>query len=325
MKYSKFGDLYYPVKANDHKIILKEIDKLNGFFEVDGIYHITLLLSLGISPKKIQYSIPIKKELDIKRALELGVTRFVIDDSKEYKKISFFKYDVDYIIRISISDILDLDSFGFNKWGLPITNVKKLIKQIENDGNTFCGISFYLPKELFTSTNFSIMINRIIKEFHDVNIPIIDIGGGLDYYFSEEFEQEILKLKDRMKLNKIIVEPGRNLIDPCIDMIASVIGIRNFNKKLWAYIDVGIYSGLLDAIIKKKKFSIHNIQNNSIEGNFEYIIAGPSSDTIDIIGHYCFNSPLNEGDKLIIKECGSYTYVFRTHFGGFEQIDFVVV
>ena len=169
MNYSKFGGLYYPVKANDHKIILKEIDKLNGFFEVDGIHHINLLLSLGISPKKIQYSIPIKKESDIKRALELGVTRFVIDNSKEYKKISFFKYDVDYIIRISISDILDLDLFGFNKWGLPITNVKKLIKQIENDGNNFCGISFYLPKEIFTSTNFSIMINRIIKEFHDVN------------------------------------------------------------------------------------------------------------------------------------------------------------
>jgi len=321
--FSQFGKVFYPVKANDHIEVLKEVEALSGCFEVDGIYHIERLLSIGVSPEKLQFSIPIKKPNGVKKALKYGVNRFIIDTEEEYLKIGQNRKNIQFIIRVSIADILNIKEVCYNKWGIPIKRAIELANIIENDGNHFLGISFYLSQEIYNSENFSTVLDCIAKNFKGRSLSVLDIGGGLDDSFSSNFHNKIKEIKELLNIDTIIVEPGRNLLDPCIDMVVSVIGTAKRGDNMWAYIDAGIYSGLLDYVIKDKVFEISILDRTEPSSKtYKYLLSGPTSDALDFLGEYSFKKQLNAGDKLIIKNCGAYTFVLGTHFSGFNHFGF---
>lgn len=325
--FSKFGKIYYPVKANDHIEILREVDALGGCFEVDGLYHIEYLLSIGVSPEQIQFSIPIKKQNDVEKALEYGIKSFVIDTEEEYHKIAQKGKNIQFMIRISITDILHIQEISHSKWGMSLKKATTIANSIESDGNHFLGISFYLPKEIYNPENFTTVLDQISKNFKAKHLEVLDIGGGLDNSFSSNFKDELNKIKQLLNVGTIVVEPGRNLIDPCIDMVVSVIGISKRGRNMWAYIDAGIYSGLLDCIIKNKifKMSILHKSGSPFSKTYKYAISGPTSDSLDFLGEYTFNAPLDVDDRLIIHNCGAYTYVLNTDFCGAKHFGFEVI
>lgn len=324
--FSRYGTIFYPVKTNDNIYLLREIASLGSSFETDGIYHIERLLSIGVSPEKIQFSIPIKKQNDIEKALKCGVNRFVVDTKEEYVRISKNSKDIQFIIRISINDILHIPEINYYKWGMPLHEAIDLAKIIENGGNSFLGISFYLPKDIFNSENFEKVLNHIGRNVPADYIKVLDVGGGLDNSFSPKFHNQIKNIKKSLNIESIILEPGRNLIDPCMDMIVSVIGVANRGNRMWAYIDTGIYSGLIDHVIKDRVFEIlsFNSLESSLPKKFEYIISGPTSDTIDILGEYSFKVPLKVGDRLVIKNSGAYTSILTTNFCEIKHFGFSV-
>lgn len=323
--FRQYGQVYFPVKSNDHPDILQELIYLDSCFEVDSINHINRLLSMGVHPRKILFSIPIKKEDDISHALDKGITQYVIDSHEEYVKIAFKRQRVDslrFIVRISVADILNLEDVSSKKWGTSIAEALLLADTIENDGYDFQGISFYLPQEYYNSDNFASVLNTLAESFRGTRLSVLDIGGGLDDSSTPGFARVLQNAKQELGFEAIYLEPGRNLLDPCINMVASVIEVRKRGEDMWAYIDAGVYSGLLDTIIKGKRFEIASfpIKNSQPQANFHYKLSGPTSDNLDFLGSYSFESQLERGDKLIIRNCGAYTYVLTTHFAGFETL-----
>ena len=83
MGFSKFGQIYYPVKTNDHPSVIREVMDLEGNFEVDGYLHIKTLLEMGVLPSRILYSIPVRKESHLIEAVSLGIDRFTIDSEQD--------------------------------------------------------------------------------------------------------------------------------------------------------------------------------------------------------------------------------------------------
>jgi len=323
--FAQFGLVYYPVKSNDHDEILKAVARLGGSFDVDGISHIRKLVALSVSPDRIQFGIPVKKSQDIELALDLQIRRFVVDSPTEYQKISKFREKAGFLVRAAIWDMVDSPDVSTRKWGMPLANIGEMRDLIEQDGNNFLGVSFYIPQELYTPTNFSKVLRRITSAFEGQSFQVLDIGGGLDNSFSDDFGKDLDVARQKLNLRDIILEPGRNLLDPCIDMLVSVIGVCQRGHERWAYIDAGIYSGLLDAVIKKKTFEILSPTGSNQPPSYNYFIAGPTSDSLDFLGQYSFPRELEAGDRLIAKNCGAYTYVLRTKFGGIDGLELQVV
>ena len=325
-QYSELGQVYYPVKANDHVDILREVILGGGKFEVDGINQVMQLASLGVNMRSIQYGIPVRKNEEISEAVQLGVNRFVVDTEEEYRRVGIGRKDFEFMLRVSISDILKLDDPRYLKWGMRIQSARELGVKIENDGHKFLGLSFYLPSEVFNHKRFLAMINHIEETFHGTKLSVLDVGGGLDDSNTPSFRMKLAEVRKELQLDTIIVEPGRNLLDPCIDLVVSVIDVCQRGGDKWAFLDAGIYSGLLDHILKKRRFRIIKaFEPSSIRANKQtYMLSGPTSDSLDLLGKYSFAAPIVAGDRLLVKNCGAYTYVLRTHFGapemGFESV-----
>lgn len=314
-KYQEYAFVYYPIKANDHPLVIQSAFKLGCSFEVDSIEHIKFLTDeMGIDGNNLLFSFPVREDNDIIAALGCGVSKFVIDTADEYVRISKKSETASFFVRVVIDNFIkDCPSLCEDKWGASVSTAKELLDFIqEKRPNHLLGISFYIPQNVNTRYPFSMILRHITNEFQGYSIPLVNIGGGISTTTLASLRDEFSNMRSRLGTEGIIVEPGRHLLDPCIDMYVEVINVRVINDHRLVIINASIYSGLLDAKLKRKIFPIED-PNTDTQKSFAFV-CGNSSDNDDVIGEYYLRDSLMAGDRLIIHECGAYSAVMQTRF-----------
>jgi diaminopimelate decarboxylase len=324
--YQKNAEVYYPVKANDTDIIIDTAIDLSCCFEADSIEHIKILKSKGVDADRILYSYPIREENDIKYSVELGLKKYVVDSTEEYEKIKKYLTDGLFFIRLNPVVILGLNlSPKQNKWGLSIHETKELIDEIRNDKGKVIGLSFYIFKEIHRKIDtLKKLLLAVRDNFKDYSLDYLNVGGGISADELTSLQDILQSTKEAIGAKSIIIEPGTPLLDPCIDMVVSVAGIKKANNVKKIFINAGIYNGLIDIIIKKRRFIVEDflkIKNNDVE---KTIICGSSSDVSDCLGIHNIRKSIKIGDQLIVKGTGAYSAVMQTGFCGKSKIKMIV-
>lgn len=322
-EYCKRAEVYYPIKANDNCQIVKAVIEQNAAFEVDGIRHIQQLVNrYFVDPQRIIYSFPIKKENDIKIAKSLGIIKYVVDSFDEFNKVDKIVKNPHYIIRLNANAIVGGLSASQDKWGILPSEINDIIRQIKLRRGVLFAISFYLSSEINSVENF----RKIFQYLQTINLGefyAVDIGGGLKIDALNQLASDIDAIRRRTIGNKIIVEPGKDLLDPCFQMKVSIIAEKkSMDGKRILFIDAGIYHGLLDVIVKNKHFDIYDIKNGVKE---QFFVCGCSSDVSDYIGNYELSNSLNIGDCLYINGCGAYSSVMTTNFYSQKRAGFKII
>lgn len=324
--FQRLGVVYYPVKANSHELVLRELADLNTCFDVDSHAAVRRLLDLDVPPSRIQFSVALKPLTELIDVRKDQVTNFVIDSAHDYFRLLELAPET-CLLRLSLHDLIAVTDKRQLKWGMSIQEALDLLGKEPRDPTPKLGLSFYLPKSQYSSENFLGALHAVADRLGDSGITILDVGGGLDDSSDPMFSKAIESIRQRMNLDSIILEPGRNLLDPCIDLVANVLDVRDRFGEAWAYLDVGIYQSLLDAALIGKRFPITAARSE--EGRrdgelYEYMIAGPSADTLDCLGKYSFPVQLRPGDQVIVGQAGAYTWSLRTAFGNPENLGFEV-
>ncbi len=80
--------IFYAVKANPAPEVLSLLAGLGSSFDTASVPEIEMALAAGATPDRISYGNTIKKERDIARAHELGVTLYAVDSIEEVEKIA---------------------------------------------------------------------------------------------------------------------------------------------------------------------------------------------------------------------------------------------
>lgn len=316
--FSQFGRVYYPAKANDHPDVLREVHHLGGAFDVDTTETMSALLAMGVPPADIQFGLPVKPWSEVIKAFALGITSFVVDTRQEFELLLSLAPS-QLVVRVSLRDLVDVHDTRYLKWGMLLQDVQELVSTVAVDSNIAIGVSFFLPKALYSSRNFDRVLTHISTAFQNSPVQILDIGGGLDDSYDPAFGAKLSRATQSLGVSRVIVEPGRNLLDPCIDLVTSVLAIRERPDQTWAFLDAGIFRGLLDAALIGRRFDItlasQSGKNPTIRS---YQLVGPSADSHDSLGEYRFEQELRPGDQLVVRECGAYTWSLRTAFSGFS-------
>lgn len=288
---------------------------MGGSFEVDSINHIKkLIFDYKVSPQDILYSLPVKKTNDIKLATSLGVDFFIIDSLAEYYKVSRnSRNKVRYILRLNIVDFIDAEIPAENqKWGSELSKVKDIIKTIHNNNDNFCGISFYVPQEYSSREVILNSIEKIKENFNDYHFDYIDIGGGID---AESSVIYATLLNEYFGTSQLIIEPGRFLLDPCIDFECKINAVYEKYGNKFIVLNTSIYAGFIDVAMKGKRFAIEDEYCLNLNCNKAQVyVCGLTSDNIDFFGVYNLYEGIKVGDKIKIKNCGAYSNVMHTQF-----------
>ncbi len=80
--------VFYAVKANPAPEVLDLLARLGSCFDTASVVEIQQALAAGAAPDRISFGNTIKKERDIARAFELGITLFAVDCEAEVEKIA---------------------------------------------------------------------------------------------------------------------------------------------------------------------------------------------------------------------------------------------
>ena len=325
-KFSKIGQVYYPLKVNSNETILRELIKLydgsNNGFLVTHISHYDKLIRLGVTPDKMCLVNVIADNDIVKYLYDKGVRYFTFDD------VDYLKYFLSYAnpneVKISIR-LNIVEVFGvYSHLGAKTSDCYTMLNLLKEKGISNFGISFYLQKETLPVGNvLDTMLDYIKDKFSNYELEFLNIGGAV-----KPDDININKLndvKEALKAKYIILEPGRYLVGNAGYMETEIIKKQIEDTFI---IKNGIYSGLLDCLLYDKKFELYlkldsklvKLEYEPFEGSKEFMICGGSCDSGDRMGKFYIEASLyNEikiGTKIIVNNALAYVEEFFMPLGG---------
>ncbi|MDE0949426.1 MAG: type III PLP-dependent enzyme, partial [Candidatus Thioglobus sp.] len=327
--------IFYALKSLSHPELLKRLKSLGSYFDLATIGEIDLVESLGIKGSHCLHSHPIKKDKEIKRALEFGCNRMVVDNIEEMKKFIPYADQVELIIRVGFRSkqaVVDLS----RKFGCALEELPILVKLAKDHGIDVVGLSFHVGSQSLSSMTQANAIRSSIaamKLMNGVNWKFLDIGGS----FPISYQEEVLSISDfcapvMEALSElpedieVFAEPGRFISAPSMIEVVSIVGKAKRGAKIWYYLDDGVYGGFSGQMYDHAIYPLAPLKPFDPTGEFHSsVLAGPTCDSIDVVAEDIELPEMFIGDVLVSKKMGAYTIVSATEFNYYPKPKIVVV
>lgn len=327
--------LFYALKAFSDDEVIRAVDPFVDGYDAASIAEIRQLLKLGVSPKRIAFSNPVKPEKHVERAAQLGVEKFAFQSEAELDKIARYAKGAAVYVRVKMDDTHSAVPLSVKYGCQPKLAVPLLQKALEA-GLTPLGVNFHIGSQ---QTGFAAWVKAIeksqalLKQARALGLQanLINIGGGFPaQYLPDDPAIEAVAAAINSSLDKGIghhitymAEPGRFIVAESSAIVGSIIGIEQRGGKPWIYLDVGAYQAFIGAQrfrpFPYPPLSVRHMSNPGLAASEKsYILTGPSCDSHDIV---CEDAVLPDdlviGDRLLFPNSGAYTVVYGSAFNGF--------
>jgi len=328
-------DLHYALKPLPHPAVVAALAQLGAGFDLASSGEVGVVRELGIAPARCVHTHPIKRDSDIRDALEFGVDTFVADNPDEIAKFTRYRGQAQLLLRISFRSpdaVCDLS----RKFGCEPGDAGVLLKESRRLGVRVRGFSFHVgsqatdPAKHVEATAACVALIEQARRDRIADIDMLDIGGGfpVDYMKPVEPIEEFCApiraaLRSVPKDVRIIAEPGRYIAAPAAIGVATVIGRARRDDTRWYYLDDGLYGSYSGQLFDHARYPLESLRQG--EPRFASVVAGPTCDSIDVINENIALPELRNGDLVIGRAMGAYTWASASDFNFFPKARVVSV
>jgi len=120
----------------------------------------------------------------------------------------------------------------------------------------------------------------------------------------------------------VIAEPGRVLVASAVTGVFSVVGKALRAGRPWYYLDDGVYGSFSGQLFEHAHYPIrvfrHGLRRPSV-------LAGPTCDSVDVIGDDHLLPDLQIGDLVVADMMGAYTAASATDFNSVPRTPILTV
>ena len=329
-------DLHYALKPLPHAIVVRVLAREGSWFDLATNGEVDLVRKAGIPADRCIHTHPIKRDSDIRHALEYGVTTFVVDNPDELAKFVIHRERVQLLVRVSFRNpeaIVDLS----RKFGCDPQAAIGLVERAREVGLHVYGFSFHVGSQVATADKYVEAIETcaaLMAEAKKRDLPpleALDIGGGfpIDYMDSappiERFCAPIRTALAKLpRGTRLIAEPGRFICGPAGIVLTTVMGRAKREGRWWYYIDDGIYGTFSGQQYDKMRFPIEPVRNGS-RPRHDCVISGPTCDSFDVVAEDLPMPELEIGELLVARQMGAYTSSTSTDFNFFPRARVIAV
>lgn len=327
-------DLHYALKPLPAPPVVEALDGLGASFDLATSGEIDVVRALDIAPERCIHTHPIKRERDIRDALDYGVTTFVADNPDEIRKFTKFRERAALLLRVSFRSpdaVVDLS----RKFGCEAGAVPALLKLARDLDVRVRGLSFHVGSQASDPAKY-VEAMRVCRELLASatraglgKFDTLDIGGGfpVDYIepvmpieeFCAPIRAELVKLPKGVR---VIAEPGRFIVATAGIAIATVMGRAEREGRWWYYLDDGLYGNFSGQLYEHAHYRIETLRKGELRPS---VLAGPTCDSIDVINDALDLPELEIGDVVYGKSMGAYTWASATDFNFFPKPRIVAV
>ena len=331
-QFSKFSpqvNTYFSVKANPDRELLRFFSGLGIGFEIASSNELVRLLRLNVPSEFIISGNPIKAPEFIRYAYKSGIKQFVIDSPDEIDKIVRFAPGSGVIVRI-VTDNSESSWPLTEKFGLPPDEAAYLLCKARSSGLIPRGVTFHVGSQCTGFLSWTEAIQRAslvwsIAAKNGIKLQVLNLGGGFPASHDTgipgvgDIMKHILRCVDGLFPGNISlsVEPGRALVADAGTLITTVIGTAFRDGKNWMYLDSGVFNGLMESV----GGITYQFHPNSAQVSLDmenWILAGPSCDSFDVIARGITLPRPKVGDRISIYPAGAYTSAYASNFNGMK-------
>ena len=353
-KYSELTDAFkeedllvcFSLKANSNQSIIKTFSSLGSGADVVSIGELKRALKAKIPPNKIVFSGVGKNTDEIIFAIKNKILMINVESISELKQISTQAANLNMIAPISLRVNPDIEAGGNekistgkkqDKFGISIKESIDVYELASNlDNIEIKGIDVHIGSQINDLEPFEKTFNSIVETItklkdKNIDIDIIDIGGGIGINYTDE---KALNIKDYAALvskklgslnKKIIIEPGRFLTAESGILVTKIIYIKENESKKFIIVD----AAMNDFIRPSLYGSLHNalpiIENDKERPIESYDVVGPICETGDFFIKDFKTSQLLERDLLAITNVGAYGSVLSSNYNSRPSIAEIII
>ncbi len=329
-------DLHYALKPQPHATVVQVLAAEGAWFDLATNGEVDLVRAAGIAPGRCIHTHPIKRDEDIRKALDYGVTTFVFDNPDEIAKFVPYRDRARLLLRLayrSTDAMVDLS----RKFGCDPEGAIALAAMAARAGVIVNGLSFHVGSQVATADAHARAIElfkRLIPEAAARGLPpleVLDIGGG----FPIDYLQPVQSIGDfcrpiRAALaglpagTRVISEPGRYICGPAGFCLTTVMGRAMRDGRWWYYLDDGIYGSFSGQLYDHSRYPVEPVAPHGGPRQ-ACMLAGPTCDSIDVIAEDIPMPELAPGDLLLGRQMGAYTNATATDFNFFPRARMLMV
>jgi ornithine decarboxylase len=321
-------DLHYAIKSLPHPAVITALREAGACFDLATNGEVDLVRRLGVAPERCIHTHPIKRDGDIRTAMSFGVNRFVVDNPDELRKFVKFRGRVALLIRVAFHSS-DAACDLSRKFGCDPDTVMDLLALAAELRIEVEGLSFHAGSQA-AGPGMHVEAIEVCRDLmlraleFGQELRTLDIGGGfpVDYEHHsmpiEEFCAPIRRALSMLEAPvRIIAEPGRYIAAPAALAVSSVMGRALRDGRWWYYLDDGLYGSYSGQMFDRATYPIEALAPAG--ATYPSVLAGPTCDSIDVIKENVELPKLKQGDLIVGRVMGAYTWASASEFNLFPR------
>ena len=336
--------VYYAIKANNNKKIVKTIaEKKFGADCVSGA-EIQMALEAGIPNSKIVFAGVGKTDEEIRFAISMNISAFNCESFEEIQVINEIAEEFGQKVNVALRLNPNVNAYTHekittglneNKFGISPFEYEE-IKSHQNEltNINFVGLHFHIGSqitEMKAFKNLCFRINALKEDFISSfgTLEYLNVGGGLGIDYDNPMENPIPDFKSYFRVFKdhlnigidvpVHFELGRSLVGQCGTLFTKVLYVKRSEQKQFAVLDAGM-TELLRPAMYGAQHRIEKYDANPNELLSPYDVVGPICESSDSFGENILLPKLKRGDLIAIRSCGAYAESMSLRYNGREAI-----
>ncbi len=325
--------VFYAVKCNSAPALLRTVARLGGSFEVASAQELTMATAAGVPASAVLFSNPVKPPADIAAAHAAGLFRFAFNSMAELIKLARYAPGASVYARLHVGDEAALFPLS-QKFGTSAEEAADLLERARELGLVPHGVTFHVGSQCTNPMAWdraiescAAVMRRLLRR--GIRLSMLDLGGGLPARYTTPVPAlGVIAGLIRAALTRLpyqpdllAAEPGRYLAAESGVLAATVIGLESRADERWAYLDVGGYNGMMEAVQTGGRWHFPLLTSRADQFRVPSVpttVTGPSCDSSDTMFYGVpLPATLEVGDRVYIGSAGAYTTSYASSFNGF--------
>ncbi|WP_285732126.1 diaminopimelate decarboxylase [Nocardiopsis sp. ATB16-24] len=352
------ADVYYAGKALLTKAVARWVMEEGLKLDVCSGGELTVALAAGFPAERIGMHGNNKSTAELRRAVEVGVGRIIVDSLDEIGRLEAIAADLDarpkVLVRVTtgveahthefVATAHDDQKFGFAlSTGAAAEAVRRVL---DSPRLELVGLHSHIGSQIFDTSGFEVAARRVtrflagIHQEQGVTLDELDLGGGLGIAYTsgddpldpKTIAESLTSIVHRecgdagLPVPRIAVEPGRAIAGPAgitlyeVGTVKDVEGIRTY---------VSVDGGMSDNIRTALYGSEYTSQLVSRESDAEPMLSrlvGKHCESGDIIVNDLYlPADLRPGDLVAVAATGAYCYSMASNYNHLPRPAMVAV
>ncbi len=345
------SDVFYAGKAFLSTAVAALVADEGLGIDVCTAGELAIALRAGVDPSRIALHGNNKSVAELRDAVTAGVGRIVLDSHIEIDRLARIAAEAgcrpQVLVRVTvgveahthefIATAHEDQKFGFSlSSGQALAAVSGVLARPELQ---LLGLHSHIGSQIFDTSGFEVAAHRVIgllaeiRDRHGVELPEIDLGGGLGIAYVDtddpepaaEIAQRLRTIIERecesarLAVPRLSVEPGRAIIGPSMITLYEVGTVKQVSLdggvvRTYVSVDGGMSDNIRTALYDADYTAVL-ANRTSVVDPIRCRVVGKHCESGDIVVRECWlPGDIAVGDLLAVAATGAYCYAMASNY-----------